>query len=66
MRKIRPGEEVRFQGERWTVSRIDPDRTQPVRLLRTAPGGTEIRWATEAELRHPESYVRAVVDTARA
>ena len=66
MRKIRPGEEVRYQGERWVVSSIDGSRTRPYRLLRTTAAGTEIRWATETDLKHPESYVRPVLDTALA
>src|SRR5690625_7211205 len=58
MRKIRPGEEVRFQGERWVVSRIEPDRPQPYRLLRKTADGARVVCVSRDDLHKSGKYVR--------
>lgn len=66
MRTILPGEEVRYRGQRWMVSRVDPARMNPYRLLKSGPSGTEVRWVPEAEIARIDTYVTPVQDTARA
>lgn len=48
------------------VSRIDPARMTPYRLLRTEPTGTEVEWVTDDQVQRIENYVRPVEDTDRA
>lgn len=48
------------------VSRVDPARMNPYRLLKSGPSGTEVRWVPEAEIARIDTYVTPVQDTARA
>lgn len=66
MRTIRSGEEVMYRGQRWVVSRIEPGKLSPYRLLRTEVDGPRIAWAEPAEMERIGAYVQPVYDTASA
>lgn len=57
------GEEVLYQGERYSVSIARLEEPYRYRLVRTTRDGAEVVWAQADELQKIESYTRPRDDT---
>lgn len=57
------GEEVLYNGERYSISIARPAEPYQYRLVRTTEDGAEVVWVQAGELSKIESYTRARHDT---
>ena len=57
------GDEVLYQGERYTISIAKPVEPYQYKLVRTTAEGAEVVWALESELEHIKSYTCPRDDT---
>lgn len=57
------GEEVLYQGERYSISIARPEEPYQYRLVRTTEDGAQVVWAQAAELSKIDSYTRPRDDT---
>lgn len=59
------GEEVIYEGERYTISIATLEAPYKYRLLRTTADGAEVVWATADEVSLLDRYTRPTDDTQR-